>query len=288
MNRISNAWRLSKASWQVLSRDRELIALPVIAGIAATVAFLAIFGPGAILLGGASDDGASNWAIAVIGVIALTVATWIAALGQAAVVAGAAQRMDGQDPTIGTSWTAARSRAGRIFEWAILSTVVAIILDQIEERLGILGRIISWIGNVAFTVMSFLALPVIVFEDLGAINAFKRSSQLLKQTWGEQVAFSFGLGLLGFLITLPAILIGGVLLATGIVVLQAIGLVAAVLWIGLVMAVISALSAVFKAALYRYAVGQPVDPVFSPSDLGGAFEPRGGGRITRTPGPPGL
>lgn len=274
MNRLSNAWRLSKASWAVLSKDRELIALPVIAGVAAVVAFLAIFGPGAVLLGGTSDDGASNWAIGVVGVIAGTIATWIAALGQAAVVAGAAQRMDGQDPSIGSSWAAARSRAGRIFEWAILATVVSIILDQIEERLGILGRIVSWIGSVAFAVMSFLALPVIVFEDMGAINAFKRSSQLLRQTWGEQVAFSFGMGLLGFLLVIPAIVIGGLLLATGVLVLQALGAVAIVVWVGLVLAVTSALSAVFKAALYRYAVGKPVDPVFAPTDLSGAFQRR--------------
>jgi hypothetical protein len=151
---------------------------------------------------------------------------------------------------------------------------VSVILDQIEERLGILGRIVSWIGSVAFAVMSFLALPVIVFEDLGAIDAFKRSSQLLKQTWGEQVAFSFGMGLLGLLLAIPAIVVGGLLLATGIVVLQAIAVVAIVLWIGLVMAVTSALSAVFKAALYRYAVGKPVDPVFAPTDLSGAFQRR--------------
>jgi hypothetical protein len=274
VNRLSNAWRLSKSSWQVLSHDRELIALPVIAGIAAVVAFLAIFGPGAVLLGGTSDDGATNWAIGVIAVIAGAIATWIAALGQAAVVAGASQRMDGQDPTIGSAWAAARSRAGRILEWAILATVVSVILDQIEERLGILGRIVSWIGSVAFAVMSFLALPVIVFEDLGAIAAFKRSSQLLKQTWGEQVAFTFGMGLLGLLLAIPAIVVGGLLLATGIVVLQAIAVVAIVLWIGLVMAVTSALSAVFKAALYRYAVGKPVDPVFAPTDLSGAFQRR--------------
>jgi hypothetical protein len=273
VNRLSNAWRLSKASWAVLSRDRELIALPVIAGIAAVVAFLVIFGPVAVLLG-AGDDGSSNWAIGVVAVIAGAIATWIAALGQAAVVAGAAQRMDGDDPTIGSAWAAARSRAGRILEWAILATVVAVILDQIEERLGIVGRIISWIGNVAFAVMSFLALPVIVFENVGAIDAFKRSSQLLRQTWGEQVAFSFGMGLLGFLLVIPAIVVGGLLLATGIVAIQAIAVVAIVAWVGLVMAVTSALSAVFKAALYRYAVGKPVDPIFAPSDLSGAFKQR--------------
>ena len=274
MNRLSNAWRLSKASWQVLSQDRELVLVPIVAGIGAVLAFLVVFGPGVLLLGGTSENDAGSWAVWVLGAVGLVAATWIFAIGQATVVAGAAQRMDGDDPTVGSAFDVARSRMGRILEWAVLATVVSIVLDQIEERFGILGRIVGWLGSVAFSILSFLALPVIVFENVGAIDAFKRSSQLLKATWGEQVAFSFGLGLLGFLLALPAILIGGLLLATGVVVLQAVGIIAAVGWIALVMAVTSALSAVFKTALYRYAVGAPVDPAFAPTDLSGAFRRR--------------
>ena len=273
MNRLSNAWRLSKASWQVLSHDRELVLVPIVAGIVAVVAFLVVLSPGA-LLGGTGDDSSGSWALYVFGALGLVAATWVFAIGQATVVAGAAQRMDGGDPTVGSAFAVARTRTGRILEWAVLATVVAIVLDIIEERLGLLGRIVSWLGSVAFSVLSFLALPVIVFENLGAIDAFKRSSQLLKATWGEQVAFSFGLGLLGFLLVLPAFLIGGLLVATGMVVLQAVGIIAAVAWIALVMATTSALSAVFKAALYRYAVGAPVDPAFSTTDLSGAFQHR--------------
>jgi hypothetical protein len=274
VNRLSNAWRLSKSSWQVLSQDRELIAIPVLAGIAAVLAFLVVAAPGLVLLGASGDSSSGNWAVYIFFFLGAVAASWMAALGQAAVVAGAAERMDGGNPSIGSAFAAARARAGRILEWAVLATVVSVILDQIEERLGVLGRIISWLGNVAFAVMSFLALPVIVFENVGAIDAFKRSSQLLRQTWGEQVGFSFGMGLLGFLLVLPAFAVAGLFGASGILPLQIIGVAAAVIWIGLVMAVTSALSAVFKAALYRYAVGANVDPVFAPADLSGAFQRR--------------
>ena len=66
-----------------------------------------------------------------------------------------------------------------------------------------------------------------------------------------------------------------------------------VLWVLLAMAVTSALSAVFKVALYRYARGEQVDPEFRPSDLTNAFtpappvtRPRRGG-VTRRRGRPG-
>ena len=55
---------------------------------------------------------------------------------------------------------------------------------------------------------------------------------------------------------------------------QVVGIVVAVAWIVLVLAVTSALSAVFKAALYRWAVGLPVDPAFDAGELTAAFRRR--------------
>lgn len=275
MGRISNGWRLAKASWQVLSRDRELVAIPIVAGLLSLVVFAVVAGPGVLLLGGESD-GASNWAIWLIVAIAGLLATWVSVIGQAAVISGAGQRMDGEDPSLGSAFAGARSRTGRLFEWAVLATVVAIVIDIIQDRLGVAGRIIGSLGNLAFGVLSFLALPVIVFEDVGAIEGFKRSSQLLRSTWGEQITFSFGLGLIGVVAVLPGIGLAIALGATGVAALQIVGVVVGALWVIAVVAVVSALSAVFKTALYRYAQRQPVDVAFETADLSGAFRPRTG------------
>jgi uncharacterized protein DUF6159 len=274
VNRIANGWHIATASWRVLSRDRELIAIPVIAALAAALAFAAVAGPGVLLLGGSDAVEASEVALWLVLVAASVVAAWVVAIGAAAVVAGAAERMAGGEPTLGSAFAAARARAGRLLGWAVLATVISIILDQLEERLGFAGRIISFLAGTAFSVVSFLALPVIVFEDVGAIEGLKRSARLLRSTWGEQLTFSFGLGLLGFLAALPAVAVAVGAIATGIVVLQVVGVVLAVAWIVVVMAVTSALSAVFKAALYRWATGLPVDPAFDAGELSGAFRPR--------------
>jgi hypothetical protein len=274
VGRISNAWRLAQASWQVLSRDRELIAVPIIAGVAALAAFGIIAGPGVLLLGGTDESDASDFALWLILAVAAIAASWVAALGQAAVVAGAGQRMDGGDPTLATGFDAARARAGRLFGWAFLATVVALVLDVIQERLGLAGRILGSLGNLAFSVMSFLALPVIVFEDMGPIDSFKRSSQLLRTTWGEQITFSFGMGLLGFIAALPGIALGAGAIASGVLVVQVVGVALAAVWVIAVAAVVSALSAVYKTALYRWATKLPVDPAFDTADLSGAFRRR--------------
>jgi hypothetical protein len=275
VGRITNGWRLAKASWQVLSRDRELVAIPLIAGLLSLLVFAAVAGPGVLLLdGGSEDDSSSSWAIWIVLAVAGLLATWVSVIGQAAVVSGAGQRMDGTDPTLGSAFAGARTRTGRLFEWAVLATVVAIVLDVIQERLGLAGRILGSLGGLAFSVMSFLALPVIVFEDVGAIDGFKRSSQLLRSTWGEQLTFSFGLGLVGMVAALPGIALGVGLGVTGVAALQVVGVALGALWVLAVVAVVSCLSAVFKTALYRYARQQPVDVAFETADLSGAFRPK--------------
>jgi hypothetical protein len=272
VERIRNGWRLAKASWRVLSQDRELVAIPIIAGLISLLVFAVVAGPGILLLDG--DDDAVSWAVWIVLAVAGLLATWVSVIGQAAVVSGAGQRMDGADPSLGTAFAGARSRTGRLFEWAVLATVVAIVLDVIQDRLGFVGSILASFGNLAFSVLSFLALPVIVFEDVGAIDGFKRSSQLLRGTWGEQLTFTFGLGLIGFVAALPGIALAVGLGATGVVALQAVGITLGALWVIAVVAVTSALSAVFKTALYRYASQLPVDVAFDTADLSGAFRRR--------------
>lgn len=273
MERIRNGWRLAKASWAVLSQDRELVAIPIIAGIISLVVFAVVAVPGVALLGGGDDD-AVGWAAWLVLALAGLLATWVSVIGQAAVVSGAGQRMDGADPSLATAFAGARTRTGRLLEWAVLATVVAVVLDALRDRLGIFGSILASLGNMAFNVLSFLALPVIVFENLGAIDGFKRSAQLLRGTWGEQLTFTFGIGVIGFLVSLPgiAIVVGAV--ATEIAAVQVIGVALGMVWIVAVLAVTSALSAVFKTALYRYAVQAPVDDAFDTADLSGAFRRR--------------
>jgi hypothetical protein len=274
VNRIANGWHIATASWRVLSRDRELIAVPVVAAIAAGLAFAAVAGPGFLLLGGSDAASASDVALWLVLVAASVVATWVVAIGSAAVVAGAAERMGGGEPTLGSAFATARARAGRLLGWAVLATVVSIILDQLEQRLGAAGRVVSFLAGTAFSVVSFLALPVIVFEDVGAVEGLKRSARLLRSTWGEQLTFSFGLGLLGFVAVLPAVAVAVGAIASGVLAVQVAGVVLAVAWIVVVMAITSALSAVFKAALYRWANHLPVDPAFDAGELTGAFRHR--------------
>jgi len=84
---------------------------------------------------------------------------------------------------------------GRIFTWALFAGTVGFILKIIQQRSGIVGKIITGLIGVVWSIATFFVLPVIAYENVGPIDAVKRSSQLMKEKWGESLTsrFSFGL-----------------------------------------------------------------------------------------------
>jgi hypothetical protein len=162
----------------------------------------------------------------------------------------------------------------RILPWAALSATVSVILRAIEERLGFVGKIIVGLIGMSWNLITFLVLPVLVIEQVGVGTALKRSQEMFKRTWGENVLGGMGLGLLGFVAMIPAILLivlGAA--AGGATALVCIGL--AVMWILVVMVFASAMSGIYQTALYRFAAAEGGPrPAFGEFDLGQAFRPR--------------
>ena len=66
-----------------------------------------------------------------------------------------------------------------------MATTVGIILSIIERQGGQLGRIARGIFDMAWGVITFLIVPVVMFDDLGPVAGLKRSGQLLRTSWGK-------------------------------------------------------------------------------------------------------
>ena len=275
MGRIQRSWNLGKLSWKVLRSDRTLAAFPVITAVSALIVFAA-FG-GLIALTGI-DDAGNQTSLAPMGWVLLVVMYLVVGIVvtffQAALVCGANERLDGRDSSVG----GAISHAGRHFPsiaaWAILSTTVSIVLQAIEERAGFVGQIVVGLFGAAWRIVTFLAIPVVALEGIGPFASLKRSGVLLKQTWGENVFGQFGFGLLGLVASIPALIcIGLAVLASTWAVSLPLGVIAA-LWLIAVAVVISAMTGIYKTALYRYAVDGTAPAGFATSDLADAFAPR--------------
>lgn len=279
MGSIQRSIDVLKQSWAVLKQDRELLWLPVISAVVASIVAAVVLVPVALAQdwnaiadesGAAPDFGTGVYAA----MAALTLAlAFISIFFRAALVSGAHERMSGGDPTVRSAIAGALERLPKLFGWAVITTIVGSILRAIEQRSGLLGRLAVNIVGMAWAVTTFLVIPVIVIENRGAIDSTKRSVALFRHTWGENLSAQVGFGLLGFLAFLPIIAVA----ALGAVIGTAIGfvLIAAAVIAGiLLVTVLSALGGIFQTALYHYAVGTELSAEFDRTVLRDSFSPR--------------
>jgi hypothetical protein len=155
-----------------------------------------------------------------------------------------------------------------------VAATVGMVLRTIEERMGIIGRIIMRIIGIAWTLACYFVVPVLAFEDLTPIEAVKRSAKLFRDTWGEKVVGGFSLSLVSLVLMLPgfglwiaAMFLGGI---KGLL----FGTVLMVLYFLLLSVFMSAVQGVFNAALYRYACFKQVPPAFDHNLVAAAWAPK--------------
>ena len=270
MSRIRNSLALARSSWAVLKADKELVLLPVISGIASLIVASSFILP--IILPGSADIGGAT-----IGLLLLMyfVLAYITIFFNAALISAANERLEGGDPTIGSAIRGAARRAGKILPWALLSAVVSVILRAIEERVGFVGKIVIAVVGMAWTVVTFLVLPIIVVEGIGTGKALKKSGSLVRNTWGENLAGHIGLGIVGFLLILPSIALVGAGIASVGTGVGGVAIGLGVLWGIIVMVVMAALTGIYQTALYHFAVsGHVPSGYFDNTVMQSAFQTR--------------
>jgi len=276
MGRISNTIALAKVSWKVLRKDRELLLLPVLSFLASIVVLALLWLPtlSAIDTSGLADESGDPGAVLiVVGVISAMAMSIISVFFNGALVAGAHERLSGGDPTVRSALGRALSRLSGLLPWAIITGTVGLILQAARERAGWMGRFVVNMVGMAWQTATFLVVPAIVIDDHGAVSGLKASAALLKRTWGENIAARVGLGLLGFVAIIPAVL---VVVATGALggAVLVLGILVAVPYLALVVVVLTALNAVFQTALYLYATTGSVPAGFDDSNLQASFSTR--------------
>lgn len=274
---IERSWTLVKAAGRIARQDKELMILPVLSGLAciAVVAtfLLPLFGIGLFERmgrGGSVEGFFYAWLFVLYIALYFVVIFFNCALVGAAMI-----RLDGGVPTVKDGLAIAGSRVGTIFGYAVVSATIGIILNMLEERLGVIGRIVVSLIGAAWSVATFLVVPILVTRDVGPIAAVRESTALLRRSWGENLVgnaavglvfalIGVAIGLLGFGVAFALFSGGAVLLAFLVGGLTALGLVA----LGIIQA---ALTGIFSAALYRYATTGEAPAAFGDEALRGAF-----------------
>jgi hypothetical protein len=153
-----------------------------------------------------------------------------------------------------------------------------VLLQGLKNRdNNFLVKLIGSGQGAAWTLATFLVAPILVSRDIGPIDALKQSVALLKRTWGENAVGQIGIGAAFGLITFAMVLLGiglTVLAAQASVALAVVVAIIAGLAVLLLGIYQAALSGLYSAVLYRYAVSHESPPAFKDVQLGHAFAPK--------------
>ncbi len=284
---FGRSWSMFKTSWTVLKQDRELLWLAVmnflVSLAAVLVAGLFVLVVGILSSIGSSDDSwFGNPHVVVFFVAGLFVAVAIAianAFFHGAIVYGTFERLSGGDPTVKSAMAGARSKMRLLVLWGLTALCISWLINLIQhllERIRFVGWILGSLVEMAWNVLKFLVIPIVIVEGLGPFASLKRSRELLRSTWGDNLIGQLGLGLIGFLLVIPGALFILLFVLTGFVPLIVLGAVVGGIYILGVILFVSALNSVFQSVLYHYAVRGQVPSGFDSHDVSAAFAPRKG------------
>ncbi|MRJ77244.1 hypothetical protein GEV29_11910 [Aeromicrobium sp. SMF47] len=264
-----------RATFALLRQDKQMLSLPfigmVVGAIAAVISFCLGYGIGWLVTGHRGEVACyAGAALAGLG------ATIVSVYFQTALVIGANHRADGGEPTARSCLRAAWRLKWTILAWSVVTATVGFVLQMIEERLSFLGSLLNFVGGMAWGVATFVVVPVLVAEDVGPVTAIRRSTVVLRDTWGTSLRTAVrggALAIVSWVAAISLLVAGAVMVFSGPsrllvlgVALMAVGAVAMIV----VGSLVGAVGAYARALIYRYAVGLPtpgVDTVL----LAGAF-----------------
>jgi Family of unknown function (DUF6159) len=277
----SNSMELLKSSWALLREHKSLVIFPVISAVATIVLMLALILPMYFFTGIKDGHVDNNVLFYVFFFIFYMVVSFIVFFFNTGLIACTQECLRGGEADFNYGLSIATQNIGKILGWSVINATVGLVLKMIRERAGIFGAIAASIIGIAWNLITFFVIPVMIFQGFGVVDSIKESGSIFKRTWGENMVARFSLGLIFFLFAL----VGVVPVVLAIVTKSAVLIVlvsAVVLVYWTVLGVISAsLTGILATALYDYATTGQVPGNFNQQAIVQAFQPKKKGRLSR-------
>jgi hypothetical protein len=276
LGRFRRGWQLTKKSWAVLRSHRSLLRFPIYGALSILVVVAIVILPGLYLID-ANHSTAGGIALIAVGLYLSSLVGFYFSVGLAAT---ADRIFRGQEATIADGLRVSRERFGAIAGWAAVSMLVGTLTAALEQTEGVGQAIVGYFIDAAWSLITFLAVPVIAIEGIGPLATLKRSASLFRSRWQGQIAGNVAIGGAAALFgVLPAIVLIGVGIylwsqsgneggVAGGAVLVAFGV--ALLVVS--MLIVRALSGIFGVALYRFAADGEAMGGFEPAELESAVK----------------
>jgi Family of unknown function (DUF6159) len=285
MNAFSRSWMITKLTFAVINKDRELLWFALLSFIFSALFGVAMIFPSiipALMENGLSKESLEAYQYVIVFITYFGLA-FIATFFNVCVVYTTKIRFEGGNATFGESIKFAFSRLYLIFQWSLLSASVGLLLRILHQLASNLGKIGQLVANIlisllgmAWSIVTIFVVPVLVYEGLGPIDAIKKSTQVIKKTWGESLIKALGLGLVQFFVFVMVIIASAgltfVLSSAFDTAGLLIGISVGVLFLLLTGLVFTVASTIFNTALYVYANNNLIAEGFNEEVVKGAFK----------------
>ncbi len=285
MNALSRSWMITKLTFGVINKDRELLWFALLSFIFSALFAVVMIFPSvipALMEKGFSQESLEVYQYVIIFLTYFGLA-FIATYFNVCVVYTTKIRFEGGNATFGESIKFAFTKFPLIFQWSLLSATVGLllrILQQLASNLGKIGQLVAniliGILGMAWSIVTIFVVPVLVYESLGPIDALKKSTQVIKKTWGESLIKALGLGLVQFLVFVMVILASAALTFVLSSAFDTVGLLIGIsvgaLLLLLTGLVFTVASTIFNTALYVYANNNLIASGFNEEIVKGAFK----------------
>lgn len=281
-DKFSRSWDLAGQCWNVLKEDPELLVFPLLSSLALILLLASFAWPVWTLYHGldpASTAGSTTHTARLMFYLVLgifyVINYSVMMFFNTALIAVALRRLDGEPARIGEGIRLALDNLASILAYAVIAATIGAILRAIEERVGLIGRIVVGLIGAGWTLASSMTLPVLAAENVGPIEAISRSIELMRRNWGENIVGNGGISFGIAVIAIPCVVFGFIVMQAaiatkqfGLIVLAAAALGVIVFGLGLVS---TTLHSIYTAALYRFATGSQHNAGIDRELLAGAF-----------------
>lgn len=270
MSDVSRGWRVARTCWGVLKADRSLLLIPVVSWLISTTVWILLSLPVAL-----ARDWERLGPLVPLLVFLLYFGTCsVVLLCNTALLHCVHAGLTGERCSVAEGFRRATARLDRILAWAAVGGLVGQVVAALEKR-GKLGETLGQLLGGAWSVVTYFAVPVMILEDVGPLQAVRRSRDIVNRTWGQALGAYYGLGalasLLAFLVVVGIVAVGFLasylesllVLVAGCALILPAGLLGAIL--------LSCLGQVFRTAVYHYARTSRVPPGFDAELMTSAF-----------------
>ena len=278
--RFKIGFGMARRSGNVLVDHPQLLVFPLIGGVSG-IAFLATLFGGVFFAGSLFEEPG----VALYGALfaAYLVETFIASFFSAGLIAATRTALEGGEPSVRGGLQAAWEHKEALLVWSVIAAVVGVIIQMIESQDNFVAKILAGIFAVAWGVMTYFVVPVIVFRDPSVREMFEESARTFKDTWGESIGAMGAINIVTFLLALVGVAVAAAVFflvpaaagSTRIIMTVVVG--GSAIVFGVLIG--KTLTGVAKTALYVYATENTAPAYFEDMDFGSMGGDSGTGRL---------